>query len=187
MVYPDVAAFAPDEMELLCQEYLRNNYIDPSDCERLGVKRGLRNADGTGVLAGLTNVSDVVGYEKQPDGTIMPVPGRLIYRGIDIDRLVQEADTHDRFVFEEAVWLLLFGSLPGPKLLERFDKLLESHRELPRGFADDMILNSPSPNIMNKMSRSVLAMYSYDEHAEGHFPAQHAAAEHQPDCRTAPP
>ena len=166
MVYPDVAAFAPDEMELLCQEYLRNNYIDPSDCERLGVKRGLRNADGTGVLAGLTNVSDVVGYEKQPDGTILPVPGRLIYRGIDIDRLVQEADTHDRFVFEEAVWLLLFGSLPGPKLLERFDRLLESHRELPRGFADDMILNSPSPNIMNKMSRSVLAMYSYDEHAE---------------------
>ena len=90
MVYPDVAAFAPDEMELLCQEYLRNNYIDPSDCERLGVKRGLRNADGTGVLAGLTNVSDVVGYEKQPDGTIMPVPGRLIYRGIDIDRLYRK-------------------------------------------------------------------------------------------------
>ena len=75
MVYPDVAAFAPEEIDLLCQEYLRNNYIDPSDCERLGVKRGLRNADGTGVLAGLTNVSDVVGYEKQPDGRVVPVPG----------------------------------------------------------------------------------------------------------------
>ncbi|WP_294497784.1 citrate synthase [uncultured Gemmiger sp.] len=166
MVYPDVAAFAPDEMELLCQEYLRNNYIDPSDCERLGVKRGLRNADGTGVLAGLTNVSDVVGYEKQPDGSIVPIPGRLIYRGIDIDQLVQEADVHDRFLFEEAVWLLLFGSLPDRAVLDRFDKLLEKHRELPHGFADDMILNSPSPNIMNKMARSVLAMYSYDEHAE---------------------
>ena len=166
MVYPDVAAFAPEEIDLLCQEYLRNNYIDPSDCERLGVKRGLRNADGTGVLAGLTNVSDVVGYEKQPDGRVVPVPGRLIYRGIDIDSLVQEADTHDRFVFEEAVWLLLFGSLPDKAMLERFGAMLESHRELPRGFADDMILNSPSPNIMNKMARSVLAMYSYDEHAE---------------------
>ena len=166
MVYPDVAAFAPEEIDLLCQEYLRNNYIDPSDCERLGVKRGLRNAVGTGVLAGLTNVSDVVGYEKQPDGRVVPVPGRLIYRGIDIDSLVQEADTHDRFVFEEAVWLLLFGSLPDKAMLERFGAMLESHRELPRGFADDMILNSPSPNIMNKMARSVLAMYSYDEHAE---------------------
>ena len=166
MVYPDVAAFAPEEIDLLCQEYLRNNYIDPSDCERLGVKRGLRNADGTGVLAGLTNVSDVVGYEKQSDGRVVPVPGRLIYRGIDIDSLVQEADTHDRFVFEEAVWLLLFGSLPDKAMLERFGAMLESHRELPRGFADDMILNSPSPNIMNKMARSVLAMYSYDEHAE---------------------
>ena len=79
---------------------------------------------------------------------------------------MQEADIHDRFVFEEAVWLLLFGSLPDEALLNRFRKLLESHRELPRGFADDMILNSPSPNIMNKMARSVLAMYSYDEHAE---------------------
>ena len=166
MVYPDVAAFAPEEIDLLCQEYLRNNYIDPSDCERLGVKRGLRNADGTGVLAGLTNVSDVVGYEKQPDGRVVPVPGRLIYRGIDIDSLVQEADTRDRFVFEEAVWLLLFGSLPDKAMLERFGAMLESHRELPRGVADDMILNSPSPNIMNKMARSVLAMYSYDEHAE---------------------
>ena len=166
MVYPDVAAFAPEEMQLLCEAYLQNNKLDLSDAARLGVKRGLRNADGTGVLAGLTNVSDVVGYEKQPDGSIAPVPGRLIYRGIDIERLVQEADAGGRFVFEEAVWLLLFGSLPDAALLQRFCKLLESHRELPRGFADDMILNSPSPNIMNKMARSVLAMYSYDEHAE---------------------
>ena len=166
MYYPAVAALEPDEIRLLCDEYLQNNYIDPSDCERLGVKRGLRNADGTGVLAGLTNVSNVVGYDTTPDGKIVPIPGRLIYRGIDIDTLVKEADEHDRFMFEETVWLLLFGSLPDRELLQRFCKLLDDHRELPRGFADDMIMNSPSPNIMNKMARSVLAMYSYDEQAE---------------------
>ena len=166
MYYPAVAALEPDEIRLLCDEYLQNNYIDPSDCERLGVKRGLRNADGTGVLAGLTNVSNVVGYDALPDGSIVPIPGRLIYRGIDIDTLVQEADAHDRFMFEETVWLLLFGSLPDRELLQRFCKLLDDHRELPRGFADDMIMNSPSPNIMNKIARSVLAMYSYDQQAE---------------------
>lgn len=167
MYYPDVPALEPEEIQLLCGEYLAHNaHLDPREADRLGVKRGLRNPDGTGVLAGITNVSNVVGYDKQPDGTVKPIPGRLIYRGIDIDTLVAEADAHDRFMFEEAVWLLLFGSLPNADQFARFRKLLETHRELPRGFADDMILNSPSPNIMNKIARSVLAMYSYDEHAE---------------------
>lgn len=167
MYYPDVPALEPEEIQLLCGEYLAHNaHLDPCKADRLGVKRGLRNPDGTGVLAGITNVSNVVGYDKQPDGTVTPIPGRLIYRGIDIDTLVAEADAHDRFMFEEAVWLLLFGSLPNAEQFARFRKLLETHRELPRGFADDMILNSPSPNIMNKIARSVLAMYSYDEHAE---------------------
>ena len=167
MYYPDVPALEPEELELLCSEYLAHNaHLDPHEADRLGVKRGLRNADGTGVLAGITNVSNVIGYEKQPDGTVQPIPGRLVYRGIDIDTLAAEADAHDRFMFEEVVWLLLFGSLPTAEQTARFRKLLEGHRELPRGFADDMILNSPSPNIMNKMARSVLAMYSYDEHAE---------------------
>ena len=166
MYYPDVPALDPEDLKLLCDEYLRNNFIDPEISEQLGVKRGLRNADGTGVLAGLTNVCNVIGYDRGADGSVIPVPGRLVYRGIDIETLVAEADAHDRFMFEEVVWLLLFGSLPNKNMLSRFCKLLESHRELPRGFADDMIMNSPSPNIMNKMSRSVLAMYSYDEHCE---------------------
>ena len=80
--------------------------------------------------------------------------------------LVAAPDAHDRFMFEEVIWLLLFGSLPTQEQYAKFRKLLEHHRELPQGFADDMILNSPSPNLMNKMARSVLAMYSYDEHAE---------------------
>ena len=161
-----VASLDPQTMRTLCEEYLANNYIDPETSERLGVKRGLRNPDGTGVLAGLTNVCDVVGYKKDQEGHVIPIPGRLIYRGVDINEIVNEAYRNDRFVFEEVIWLLLFGSLPTQKQYAKFRKLLEHHRELPQGFADDMILNSPSPNLMNKMARSVLAMYSYDEHAE---------------------
>ena len=167
MYYPDVPALEPDELNLLCNEYLEHNAtLDPHLADQMGVKRGLRNLDGTGVLAGITNVSNVIGYDKRPDGTIAPIPGRLVYRGIDIDTLAAEADAHDRFMFEEVIWLLLFGSLPTQEQYAKFRKLLEHHRELPQGFADDMILNSPSPNLMNKMARSVLAMYSYDEHAE---------------------
>ena len=153
-------------MTILCNEYLKNNYIDPETSERLGVKRGLRNPDGTGVLAGLTNVCDVIGYEKEPDGTVQPIPGKLIYRGIDIREIVQEALEKDRFVFEEIIWLLLFGSLPRQAELAQFCHLLEEHRALPDGFAEDMIMKAPSPNIMNKMARSVLALYSYDPDAE---------------------
>lgn len=152
-------------IEYLCDKYRENNYIDPEACERLGVKRGLRNPDGTGVLAGLTNICDVVGYDVV-DGKPIPAPGRLIYRGIDVNDLAKSAYENDRFVFEEVIWLLLFGTLPNKKELEMFCRVLEEHRELPPGFAEDMIIKAPSPNIMNKMARSVLAMYSYDDRAE---------------------
>ncbi len=155
-----------ETMQSLCNEYLLNNFIDPEVSERLGVKRGLRNADGTGVLAGLTNVSDVLGYEKTKDGVVVPTPGRLIYRGIDIIDLMNEAYDKDRFVFEEVIWLLLFGTLPTQDQLDEFGSILEQHRELPEGFTEDMIMKAPSPNIMNKMSRSILALYSYDDEAE---------------------
>ena len=113
MYYPDVPALEPEELELLCHEYVEHNAtLDPHLADQMGVKRGLRNLDGTGVLAGITNVSNVVGYDKKEDGTIVPIPGRLIYRGIDLDALAAEADASDRFMFEEVVWLLLFGSLP---------------------------------------------------------------------------
>jgi citrate synthase len=114
----------------------------------------------------LTNICDVVGYERDDDGNVIPCDGKLIYRGIDLMEFVHEAMDHDRFMFEEVVWLLLFGSLPTEDQLSRFRTLLENHRELPDGFAETMIMSAPSPNIMNKMARSVLAMYSYDENAE---------------------
>lgn len=166
MIYPDVPDLSSDQLRDLCEEYRRHNYINPETAEKLGVKRGLRNADGTGVLAGLTNICDVIGYRRDKNNNIIPIEGKLIYRGINLNDIVKEAIENDRFMFEEVMWLLLLGSLPDKEQLKRFRQLLENHRELPDGFAETQIMAAPSPNIMNKMARSVLAMYSYDEDAE---------------------
>ena len=119
--HAEVATLDPQTMRTLCEEYIANNYIDPETSERLGVKRGLRNPDGTGVLAGLTNVCDVVGYKKDQEGHVIPIPGKLIYRGVNIEEIVEEAYRNDRFVFEEVIWLLLFGSLPTQEQLDAAD------------------------------------------------------------------
>ena len=162
--HAEVATLDPQTMQTLCEEYIANNYIDPETSERLGVKRGLRNPDGTGVLAGLTNVCDVVGYKKDQEGHVIPIPGKLIYRGVNIEEIVEEAYRNDRFVFEEVIWLLLFGSLPTREQLDDFCEILAESRALPDGFMDTM--NAPSPNIMNKLQRCVLGLYSYDDRAE---------------------
>ena len=166
MIYPDVQDLTNQDLKVLCDAYRKNNFIGPEISEKLGVKRGLRNADGTGVLAGLTNICDVIGYQRDENNNIIPIDGKLIYRGIDLNDIVNEAITQDRFLFEEVAWLLLFGSLPNKETLDNFRRILETHRELPDGFAETQIMAAPSPNLMNKMARSVLAMYSYDEEAE---------------------
>lgn len=166
MIYPDVQDLTNQDLKVLCDAYRKNNFIDPEISEKLGVKRGLRNADGTGVLAGLTNICDVIGYQRDENNNIIPIDGKLIYRGIDLNDIVNEAITQDRFLFEEVAWLLLFGSLPNKETLDNFRRILETHRELPDGFAETQIMAAPSPNLMNKIARSVLAMYSYDEEAE---------------------
>lgn len=166
MLYPETKSLSTEQMKILCDEYRRNNHIDTEISEKLGVKRGLRSADGTGVLAGLTNICDVQGYDKDENGKVIPKPGKLIYRGYDLEDLCETAVKEDKFMFEEVLWLLLVGELPSKIELETFRQMLAQHRELPDGFAETMIMGAPSPNIMNKMARSVLAMYSYDEHAE---------------------
>ena len=166
MIYPEVQKLTKTELALLVEQYKKNNFINSEISVKLGVKRGLRNPDGSGVLAGLTNICDVVGYDRAKDGKLIPIDGKLIYRGIDIEDIVEEASKSDRFFFEEVVFLLLFGNLPTKKHLKRFHEILEGHRDLPNAFAETQILAAPSPNIMNKMARSVLAMYSYDEKAE---------------------
>lgn len=149
----------------LCDEFKKNNRIEPELYERYEVKRGLRNADGTGVMAGLTQICNVHGYIVN-DGEKEAVPGKLYYRGYSIEDLVNHFNEEKRFGYEEVVYLLLFGSLPNRAELDQLRLVLNHFMQLPDNFVEDMILKAPSPNIMNKMARSVLALYSYDEYAE---------------------
>ena len=149
----------------ICSQYSNQNHI-PSDLyERFGVKRGLRNADGTGVMAGITQIGNVRGYYVQ-DGEKVPMEGQLIYRGIDVRDLIHGFMSEGRFGFEETAYLLLFGRLPNQEELQIFQGLLEHFRSLPSGFTEDMILKAPSPDVMNKLARSTLALYSYDPDPE---------------------
>ncbi len=143
----------------------RMNQVDPAEYERYNVKRGLRNLDGTGVLVGLTEIGDVHGYIMD-EGERVPVEGRLRYRGIDVRDIVSGFQSAGRKGFEEVVYLLLFGELPNATSLEQFSETLGGLRTLPDNFTEDMILKAPSSNIMNKLARSVLSYYSFDENAE---------------------
>lgn len=154
-----------ESLSILCEEIWKHNKISPYDFERFQVKRGLRNPDGTGVMAGLTRICSVEGFYVT-DGERVPRNGRLIYRGIDMLDIVKGCQEEDRFGFEEVAWLLLMGSLPTAKQLDSFTKILADCRTLPEDFIEDMIMKAPSPNIMNKMARSVLALYSYDENPD---------------------
>lgn len=149
----------------LCEEFEKNNKIAPELYEKYHVKRGLRNSDGSGVVAGITNICNVHGYIVN-EGEREPVEGELIYRGYSINDIVANTTGKGRFGFEETVYLLLFGQLPTRSQLESFNGILTDLRELPAGFSEDMIFKAPSRNIMNKMARSVLALYSYDDDPE---------------------
>ena len=142
----------------------RRGRIDPGLYAKYNVKRGLRNEDGTGVLVGLTEVGDVNSYILD-EGETVPIEGRLFYRGIEINDLVS-GFYPGRFGFEECAYLLLFGELPTAAQLKEFETLLSLHRPLPHNFTEDMILKAPSPDIMNKLARSVLVLYSYDDNPE---------------------
>ncbi len=130
------------------------------------VKRGLRNKDGTGVLAGLTQIGSVSGYVMYEDEKT-PIEGKLSYRGIDIRDIVEACIRENRFGFEEVCYLILFSRLPTQTELADFTTLMGELRPLPYGFTEDMIMKAPSKNIMNKLARSVLATYSYDPNPEG--------------------
>jgi len=130
------------------------------------VKRGLRNANGTGVVVGLTRIGDVAGYETNEKGEKVAVEGKLYYRGYDVIDLVDSYLADDRRGFEETTYLLLFGKLPDKNELAEFSEVLGSKRDLPVGFARDIIMTVPSANIMTQLARSVLAMYTYDQNPE---------------------
>lgn len=160
-----ISPISMDALSSLCSELDKNNYIKKSDYERYHVKRGLRNSDGTGVMAGLTRICSVEGYYIL-DGERIPKDGKLSYRGYDINDIVEGCIKDDRFGYEEVVWLLLFGDLPTNQQLYSLREVIAECRALPDEFIEDMIMKHASKDIMNKMARSVMSLYSFDENPD---------------------
>ena len=158
----------PDKLDLY-KHFYEINAIDPELFDRFDVKRGLRNNDGTGVMAGLTNIANVHGYIIV-DGEKCPDEGKLFYRGYDIYDLVDNSNTTKRRNFEEVAYLLLMGELPDAEQLDLLVSQLDDKRELPHGFTASLIMKDASPDIMNCLARSVLLLYSTDEQAEDRGP-----------------
>ena len=149
-------------IEALAARSLENSRIDSDDYVRYDVKRGLRDLDGRGVLAGLTEVSDIIS-KKMVDGQEVPCEGELYFRGYNIQDLVGSALREKRFAFEEVAYLLMFGQLPTRQELSDFTALLASYRTLPKNFVRDVILKSPSSDMMNSLAKCVLSIASYDD------------------------
>jgi len=142
-----------------------SNIIDSELFSKYQVKRGLRDIDGRGVLVGLTEIGDVRSYIVE-ENEMVPIPGKLLYRGIDISDIVAGFMKTNSYGFEETCYLLLFGNLPNKEELKDFEELLAEYRSLPDDFVRDMILKMPSRDIMNSIARSVLAFYSLDDSAD---------------------
>lgn len=141
------------------------NTIDPKLYPQHNIKRGLRNENGTGVLVGITRVGSVIGYHKENDVKI-PTEGRLYYRGYDLFDLVNGFQKEQRLGFEETIYLLLFGKCPNAQELAEFNQALENRRDLPKQYKEDVIIKIPAPNIMNKLQRAILTLYSYDDNPD---------------------
>ncbi len=139
--------------------------IENSLFTKYNVKRGLRNEDGTGVLVGLTNIGNVVGTQRMPDGTLKPVPGKLYYRGYSIDDLVAAILKEKRFGFEEIAYLLLSGHLPDYEELGYFKQIITEKMPLSQKIKMN-IIDLEGENIMNILARSVLEMYNFDDNPE---------------------
>jgi citrate synthase len=156
-ITPEISALSG-----LCES---NSKIDPQLYSQYNVKRGLRDINGKGVLAGLTEISEIVS-SVIVDGEEQSCEGKLYYRGIDVEEIVNGFIKEDRFGFEEATYLLIFGKQPDTGELAKFNKILADYRSLPTSFVRDIILKAPSQDMMNALARSVLTLYSYDDHAD---------------------
>ncbi|MFA9375709.1 MAG: citrate/2-methylcitrate synthase [Lachnotalea sp.] len=150
------------ELSKLCTV---TSQIDPNLYTKYEVKRGLRDINGKGVLAGLTDIAEVKSYTIE-DHELVPCDGKLYYRGIDVENIVDGFIEDDRFGFEEVTYLLLFGLLPTKKQLIEFTTLLSNYRTLPPSFVRDIIMKAPSTDMMNALARSVLTLYAYDDNAD---------------------
>ena len=150
-----------EKYQKLCME---NDVIPDSLFKEYGVNRGLRDINGNGVLTGLTEISDVIGY-KTVNGRKVPCDGELYFQGYNVMDLIQSFENR-RFAFEEITYLLLFGKLPSEEQLENFVEILTSLQELSGQFVRDVIMKAPSANIMNALQKSVLTLYSYDDNPD---------------------
>lgn len=149
----------------LAKTAIGNDAINSELYEKYDVKRGLRDKNGKGVLCGLTEISEVTSWEMR-EGVRTPVPGVLCYRGYNVKDLVRHCVAENRFGFEETIYLLLFGKLPDARELAEFCEMLFEFRVLPRNFVRDVIMKSPSKDMMNMLAKCVLSLYSYDPDPE---------------------
>ena len=163
----NINSFSEITPELLALSKLSKEHgqIDPALYTKYDVKRGLRDLSGKGVLAGLTDISEITSYIIE-DSDMIPCDGKLYYRGYKIQDLVNGFEKDNRFGFEEIAYLLLFGTLPDKKELGTFQQMLGEFRSLPTHFVRDIIMKAPSKDMMNALARSVLTMYAYDDRAD---------------------
>ncbi|MBQ1183745.1 MAG: citrate/2-methylcitrate synthase [Clostridia bacterium] len=160
--YSEITPYIENLAKISCE----NNGIKPEMYTEHHVFRGLRDLNGNGVVTGLTEISSVIAKKKDENGNTVPCHGELRYRGINVRDIIAGLKRDNRFGFEEAVYLLLFGRLPNEKELLEFSAELADYRSLPPSFVRDMILKAPGKDMMNILSRCVLALYSYDENPD---------------------
>lgn len=164
-MYDKINPISPELLEAMSEKIEKKSQIDLDDFWKYGVKRGLRNPDGTGVMAGLTNICSVEGYYID-DGERVPKNGVLKYRGVNINDIVDACEKEDRFGFEEVAYLLIFGSLPTKEQVGIFKDILGICRVLPDTYIEDVLMKNASMNIMNKLARCILISYSFDENPD---------------------
>lgn len=160
MAYEHLKQYTP-RIEMLSELCIRNDAIDPELYKKYEVKRGLRDISGQGVLAGLTEIGEIIAYDIQ-DGKMIPTEGELYYRGHEIKEIVRGFMTEERYGFDETTYLLLFGELPNMQELNAFREMMRDFTELPKHFVRDIIMKAPTRDVMNTLARSVLTLYAYD-------------------------
>lgn len=154
-----------DKSSALYDDIVTVNSVDPALYDMYPVKRGLRNNDGSGVIAGITNISNVHGYMMN-EGDKVPVEGKLTFRGYDIYDLLSDTSPEKRYGFEEVAYLLMFGKLPTQDELDQFVAAIDAERELPDGFTAARIMRHPAADLMIMLSRSIISLYADDPNAE---------------------
>ncbi len=164
-MYDKINPISPELLGIMSEKIERKSQINHEDFWKYGVKRGLRNPDGTGVMAGLTNICSVEGYYME-DGERVPKQGLLKYRGVNITDIVEACERENRFGFEEVAYLLLFGSLPTKEQVDIFKDTLGICRLLPETYIEDVLMKNASIDIMNKLARCILISYSFDENPD---------------------